>query len=109
MKLKSLRKSGFLTILLGIAFLTSATPTLAHNNLVFRSCLIQCLEEICQEYSPLCFQMSHSRVFYSVENLFCKGMPGTAYNPMAITTKPSCIIGLNDLKECQNSCLVGSN
>ncbi len=51
MKLKSLRKSGFLTILLGIAFLTSATPTFAHNNLVFRSCLIQCLEEICQEYS----------------------------------------------------------
>ncbi len=99
MKLKSLSKTGFLTISLGIALLTSATPTFASDNLVFRTCLIQCLEEICQEESsPLC-RLSHSSP--SVDNLFCRGMPGSPYNPIAML-QPSCI-KLNFLN-CKMSC-----
>jgi hypothetical protein len=90
MKLNSLNllKTGFLmTALLGIA-----TPTFAFDKQVSCSCLIQCLEKS----SPLCHRPL-------VESMFCRDRLGSVYNPISMTSWPSCI-ELNDVNQCLQIC-----
>jgi hypothetical protein len=107
MKLLSKLKTCVLMTSVGLMFFTTTPASAYYDGPFFKSCLTECLSTVCRQKntSPRCLQRSYSRVFHQ----FCKGMPGSVYNPMAITTKPSCIIGLNALKECQQSCTVGSN
>jgi hypothetical protein len=111
MKLLSKLKTALLMASVGLVFFTTTPASAYYDDPLFKSCMTECLITVCRQKNtpPGCLQKSYSRVFHSVENLFCRGMPGSVYNPMAITTKPSCIIGLNALKECQQSCRIGSN
>jgi hypothetical protein len=111
MKLLSKIKTGLLMTSVGLVFFITTPASAYYEEPFLKSCLTQCLNTVCRQKntSPRCFQKSYSRVFHSVENEFCRGMPGSVYNPMAITTKPSCLIDLNALTECQQSCRIGSN
>ena len=105
MKLLFKIKTGVLMALVGLVFFTTTPASAYYDDPFFKSCLTECLSTVCRQKntSPRCIQKSHYRVFHQ----FCKGKPGPI--TLAITTKPSCIIGLNALKECQQSCTVGSN